>query len=72
MCGDTECFEWIYTLIICANCRALLNETPFGVKLQMKDADASKDAADRYPEILKWWDRMHELTDEEIRQYGFM
>ncbi len=65
VCGGKECYEWIYTLIICANCRALLNETPFGIKLQMKDA------ADRYPEILKWWDRRNELTDEEIRQYGF-
>lgn len=66
VCGGKECYEWIYTLIICANCRALLNGTPFGVRLQMKDA------ADRYPEILKWWDRRYELTDEEIRQYGFI
>ncbi len=28
-----------------------------------------KDAVDRYPEILKWRDRIYELTDEEIRQY---
>ena len=66
VCRGKEGFEWIYTLLICADCRALLNDTPFGIKLVMKDA------ADRYPEILEWWDRRYDLTEEEMIKYGFV
>ena len=66
VCGGREGFEWAYTLIICSDCRALLNDTPFGIRLVMKDA------AKRFPEILKWWDRRYNLTDEEMREYGFV
>lgn len=65
VCGGEEVFELAYTNVICIGCRALLNQTPFGIKLIMKDA------ADRFPEILKWWDRRNDLTDEELREYGF-
>lgn len=66
VCEGKEAFEWIYTLLICVDCRALLNDTPFGISLVMKDA------ADRYPEILEWWDRRYDLTEEEMIKYGFV
>ena len=66
VCGSQEGFELAYTNVVCIGCRALLDLTPFGVRLIMKDA------ADRFPEILKWWDRRSDLTDEELRQYGFV
>ena len=46
VCGGKEGIEWIYTLMICVDCRALLNDTPFGAQLVMKDVTK------RYPEIL--------------------
>jgi len=66
VCGYGEAYGWAYTNVICAGCRALLNETPFGVKLIMKDA------AKRFPEILQWWDRRDNLTEEEMRNFGFL
>lgn len=66
MCGYMEAFELAYTNIVCVNCRVLLNETPFGVKLVMKDA------AERFPEILQWWDRRNDLTEEEMKNFGFL
>ena len=65
VCGSNEGFELAYTNVVCIGCRALLNLTPFGVKLIMKDA------ADRFPEILQWWDRRYDLSEEELMQYGF-
>jgi len=64
-CGYMEAFELAYTNVVCANCRALLNCTPFGIKLIMKDA------AERLPEILQWWDRRDDLTEEEMKKFGF-
>lgn len=66
VCGNKDkCYDWIYTYIICDKCRALLDYTPFGIKLVMKDA------AERFPEILQWWDRRNDLTEKEMKQYGF-
>lgn len=36
---------------ICANCRAYLNNTPFGVKVLYDDAAKIR------PEIIEWWDK---------------
>lgn len=38
----------------------------------MKDADASKDAAGRYPDILEWWDRMHVMDLCSIDEYEIL
>lgn len=65
VCGSREGFELAYTNVVCSGCRALLNLTPFGVKLIMKDA------ADRFPEILQWWDNRNNLTEEETKKFGF-
>lgn len=66
VCGCMSAFELAYTNVVCAGCRALLNETPFGVKLIMKDA------AIRFPEILQWWDKRNDLTEEELKNFGFV
>lgn len=65
VCGGREGFALAYTNIICAGCRALLNQTPFGIELLMKDA------AERFPEILEWWDRRNDLSEEEMERFGF-
>lgn len=65
VCGGREGFELAYTNVVCCGCRALLNQTPFGLSLIMKDA------AERFPEILEWWDRRNDLTDEEMEKFGF-
>lgn len=65
VCQCGEGFELAYTNIVCCGCRALLNQTPFGIKLVMKDA------ADRFPEILQWWDHRYNLTEEEMKKFGF-
>lgn len=56
-CGSVEAYEWIYTNMIW---------TPFGIKLIMRDA------AERFPEILKWWERRYDLTEEEKAKFGFL
>lgn len=65
VCGSKEGFSLTYTNVVCIGCRALLNETPFGIKLIMKDA------AERFPEILQWWDRRYDITEEEMERFGF-
>lgn len=66
VCGSREGFELAYTNVVCNGCRSLLNQTPFGLSLIMKDA------AERFPEILQWWDRRNDLTEEEMEKYGFV
>lgn len=66
VCGCQEVFELAYTNAVCSSCRALLNLTPFGVKLIMEDA------AVRFPEILRWWDGRNDLTEEEMKELGFL
>lgn len=56
-CPRCSC-SYVYNLVdgggamncICANCRAYLNNTPFGVKVLYEDASKIR------PEILEWWD----------------
>ena len=48
-CGSNDFFEWLYTFLICAKCRGLVDYTPFGLKAVMEDASV------RFPEILEWW-----------------
>jgi hypothetical protein len=66
VCGCMDAFEMTYTNMVCAGCRALVNCTPFGVKLIMKDA------AERFPEILQWWERRNDLTEEDMEMFGFI
>lgn len=66
VCGSREGLELAYTNVVCWGCRALLNQTPFGIELIMKDA------AERFPEMLQWWDRRNDLTEEEIERFGFI
>jgi hypothetical protein len=66
ICGCGNVFELSYTNVVCGECRALLDWTPFGVRLIMKDA------AERFPETLQWWDRRNDLTEEEMEKFGFV
>lgn len=45
VCGNREFIELLYTFYVCPNCKALVDYTPFGLKL------VSNDATIRFPEV---------------------
>ena len=56
-CGSSEWYELASDgamLGVCANCRALLRNTPFRVEF------VDEDASERFPEILNWWNKREE------------